>query len=115
MLIQVNTDANIEGRESFANYVEAEIGAALQRFGDRITRVEVHLSDASSGKAGGKRCLIEVRLAGLQPLTATADNAGLEDAISDAASKMQRLLESTLGRLDETKGSASIRTDAPEE
>ena len=50
MQIQVNTDNNIEGRDELARRVEAGIEAALSRFSDQITRVEVHLGDESAGQ-----------------------------------------------------------------
>ena len=50
MLIQVNTDHNIEGRETLATHVQGVVEDALSRFKDQITRVEVHLSDENSGK-----------------------------------------------------------------
>jgi hypothetical protein len=113
MQIQVNTDANIEGREALVRHVEAEVATALDRFNDRITRVEVHLSDENAGKAGGgeKRCLMEARLAGSQPVAVSYGHATLEEAISGAATKLHNLLESSLGRSNNHKGGASIRTD----
>ena len=45
MQIQVNTDSNIEGREKLTAHVRSVVESALNRFSDRITRVEVHLSD----------------------------------------------------------------------
>ena len=58
MPIQINTDHNIEGRESLANHVRALVATALSRHEERVTRVEVHLSDQNSGKGGSddKRC-----------------------------------------------------------
>lgn len=111
MQIQVNTDDNIEGREALARRVEAEIEAALGRFDDRLTRVEVHLGDENAGKAGSddKRCLIEARPAGLRPMAVSHRAATLEQACAGAAGKLRNLLESTFGRLDDRKGAASIR------
>ena len=44
MLIQLNTDANIQGTEALARQVEAAIGGAMEHLSQHITRVEVHLS-----------------------------------------------------------------------
>ncbi len=113
MQIQVNTDSNIDGREALVRHVEAEVGSSLDRFKDRITRVEVHLSDENAGKAGGgeKKCLMEARLAGSQPVAVSHAHATLEEAVSGAATKLHHLLESSLGRSSDHKGAASIRTD----
>lgn len=111
MQIQVNTDDNVEGRDELAQRVEAEIRDALDRFSDHITRVEVHLSDENSDKSGGsdKRCLMEARLAGRQPIAVSHQAGSLDEAFSGAAEKLKRSLDSTLGRLKDHKGRASIR------
>ena len=100
MKVQVNTDSNIEGREEMTQQVEAALRAAVGRFTDQITRVEVHLSDLNSHKFGpaDKRSLHEARLAGRQP-TAVSHQAGtIQEAIEGAAEKLKSSLESTLGR-----------------
>ena len=45
MQIITNTDVNIEGNEALSRQVSSVVEAALSRFSDHITRVEVHLSD----------------------------------------------------------------------
>jgi hypothetical protein len=79
------------------------------RFADQITRVEVHLSDENSQKGGDedKRCLLEARLAGLQPMAVSHQAATLPQAIDGAATKLAKALESTLGRLGSQKGRPS--------
>jgi hypothetical protein len=42
MLIQVNTDRNIEGHEALVAQVHGVVKSALSRHEDLITRVEVH-------------------------------------------------------------------------
>lgn len=101
MKVQLNTDKHIQGDESLAQHVEQVVGEALARFGDRVARVEVHLSDANGGKGGSndKRCMMEARLEGLQPAAATADAPNVRAAINGAAKKLQRVLDSSLGKL----------------
>ena len=73
MQIQINTDKNVEGNERLVTYFTSELNNELTRFDDKITRIEVHFGDENSTKFGknDKRCLIEVRLAGLQPIAVT--------------------------------------------
>ena len=113
MQIQGNTDDNIEGRENLVRHIETEVGRILSRFGDQVTRVEIHLSDENAGKPGNadKRCLMEARPAGRPPVAVSHEAGSLEDAWTGAAKKMLRLLESTFGRMSDRKGGASIRTD----
>jgi len=102
MLIQVNTDRNIEGDNALAQQVEDVVRSALDRFQERITRVEIHLSDENSDKKVGAdaiRCLLEARLAGLQPIPVSHQAATLEQALDGAVEKLKRSLDSTLGQL----------------
>jgi len=105
MHIQINTDSNIEGREELAPHVKGVVEGALSRFSDRITRVEVHLSDQNSDKSGqdDKRCMMEARLESRQPTAVTHQAASLRDAVDGAADKLKRSLESTLARLKDDR------------
>jgi ribosome-associated translation inhibitor RaiA len=111
--IQVNTDNQIESRDSLTKLVETGIESQLGRFSDMITRVEVHLSDVNGDKEGDndKRCLIEARLRGQQPAAASHSAGSLEQAVDGATRKLRRVLSSTLGRLSNTKGRTSIKTE----
>ena len=111
MQIQINTDDNVEGREALEARVEAAVESALGRFGDRITRVEVHLSDENAGKSGSDdmRCLMEARPASRQPVAVTHQAATLEEAYQGAARKLRARLETAFGRVDDAKGAPSIR------
>ena len=112
MQIQINTDHNIEGREALAIQVADIVESALARVSDRITRVEVHLSDENGDKQGqnDKRCMMEARLEGRQPVAVTHQAATLDEAVDGAADKLVRLIESTLGRRHDRE---SRRTDPP--
>ncbi len=102
MIIQINTDHNIEGDNALAEQVEAVVRGSVERFSKQITRVDVHLSDENSDKKVGtdaKRCLLVVDLAGLQPIEVSDQAQTLEQAVAGAAKKLKHLIESTLGRL----------------
>jgi ribosome-associated translation inhibitor RaiA len=102
MNIQINTDDNISGSEELNKTFGPLITKGLKRFSNRITRIEVHLSDENSHKAGqnDKRCLLEARLEGLQPVAVTGHSDTTEKAVSDAIDKLKSSLDSTLGRLN---------------
>src|SRR6476646_7442003 len=79
MQIYVRTDTNIDGSGKLTAYVEREVTTALSRFGDHITRIDVHLSDESGGRAtSAVRCMIEARPAGQTPVTVTDDAASVD-------------------------------------
>jgi hypothetical protein len=112
MKIQVNTDHNVEGSEALVLMVEAEVQSALERFVDRLTRVEVHLGDENGEKDGSgadKRCMLEARPAGMQPVAVTDFADTVEQAVVGATRKMQGVLNSTFGRIDERDADATIR------
>ena len=113
MQIQVNTGNGIENKDTLERWADSEMRQALSRFAADVTRVEIHLSDenhAASGSAD-KRCTMEARLAGHQPLAVSHHASGLDEAFRGAADKLKRTLESTLGRLYGHRDRDSIRKD----
>ena len=116
MKIQLNSDSSVEGSAALAETVETAIHTALDRYGDRITRVEVHLSDEGGNEghdSEGTRCLLEARPAGMDPVVVTGSADTVERACHDAAQKMQRLLDTTFGRIDSRDAGATIRQNRP--
>jgi Sigma 54 modulation protein / S30EA ribosomal protein. len=114
MHVQVNTDNHTTGSADFIQKVEVIVETALSRFESRITRVEVHLTDensSSKSRENDKRCVMEARLAGLQPITVSADGSSLEQALNEAAGKLKKTLSRTLDRLDDHKGQTSFAGD----
>ena len=102
MQVQVNTDRNINNTEALAERIEGMVGDALERYAEQVTRVEVHLSDENSAEKFGtddKRCVMEVRIAGRQPVAVTHHAANVELAVEGASEKMRRLLSNSLGKL----------------
>jgi ribosome-associated translation inhibitor RaiA len=103
MKIQINSDNHIAGREALVARAEAAVTAALSHLSEHITRVEVHLSDENGEKTGGrdKRCMMEARLEGYQPIAVTDESDNLGEAIAGAAEKLKRTLNHTLNRLND--------------
>ena len=113
MQIQIHTGHNIEGHEALATQVSGVVEESLSRFSDRITSINVHLSDVNSDKKGGDndmRCMIEARLEGHQPLAVTDQAATLDQAVDGAAEKLTHLIDHTLGRIEHQ---SSHQTDSP--
>jgi hypothetical protein len=101
MLIQFNTDNHIEGRERMENYFTTVLETQLKRFEDHITRLEVHLGDENSDKFGtdDKRCAIEARITGKQPVAVVNHSDTIEKAVSGAVDKMKKVLDTTFGKM----------------
>lgn len=105
MIVQVNTDHNISGSQDLSSHVEDVVSDSLSHFGERITRVEVHLSDENSHKSSSddKKCVLEARMAGMQPIAVTHQGETIEHALHGAADKLKKVLESAIGKLNSTR------------
>ena len=110
MQVQVNTDHNVRGSEQLDLHVQSTVEASFARFGRRVTRVEIHLSDDNGDRTRGddKRCLLEARPAGLQPVVVTHVGATIDEAVAGAVDMMERLLDSTFTKLHDPKGRTSL-------
>jgi len=113
MQIEVRSDRNIEGSDELIQHVSADVAAALSRFSDQLTRVEVHLADENARKSGAadKRCTLEARHIGQPPIAVTHHASTVNEAYSGALEKLNNLLESRFGRLSDRKGRATVRHD----
>jgi len=103
MQVLVNSDHNITGDESLKARVEAIVADSIERFEERITRVEAFLSDANSSSKHGardKRCVLEARIAGAQSVVASNEAPTVLEAIEGAADKLERVLEHAFGKQD---------------
>ena len=101
MIIQFNTDNNIKGSERLNEYFENTISDSLSRFSSQITRIEVHLNDENSSKEGqnDKRCMLEARLEGMQPIAVTSHENTIEQAVKTALDKLKSALDTAVGKL----------------
>ena len=101
MIIQLNTDKNLSVHEAFGAQLHNLLSKELNRFSEHISRLEVHLSDENGGKDGqnDKRCLIEARLEGRQPIAVTANADTHEHSVAQAIEKLKNSLDTILGRL----------------
>ncbi len=101
MKILINTDNNISGTEEMREPLKAVIANAFDRFKKHLTRIEVKISDENGDKDSDndKRCVLEVRLKGKQPIVVTSHGDSVEIAVDEAIDKMKTSLETAMGRL----------------
>ncbi len=106
MHIEINTDNHIQADESVVRHVHQALEPLSARFSRQVTRIEVHLHDRNADRKGDddKHCLLEAKMEGRPPLAASDDAATLAAAITGASKKLQRVLESDLGRLADQRG-----------
>jgi hypothetical protein len=100
MLIEVRTDGNIQGSEQLSDEVKTVVQTTLDRFSDRIRRVDLYLSDATGNKAGhdDKCCKIEARRDGREPIVVTHHEATMDQAIRGAVHSLKKSVESAFGK-----------------
>jgi hypothetical protein len=103
MQIEISTDHTVRVHEESAEKFRGQVEHILGHLKDRITRVEVHLSDENGRKGGedDKRCSLEARVQGRPPAGVTHHANSFEDALTGAAQKLKRSLESSLGKLQD--------------
>jgi ribosomal subunit interface protein len=107
MLVNVTTDNHIQGSEKLRVHIASILEDALEKYGDRVTRVEVSLTDENSDKKQGDadmRCFMEARLAGIQPITASCQAGSMDVAIDGAVDKLISALDHRIGKQDQKKG-----------
>jgi hypothetical protein len=117
MQVNVNTSNGIENKETLDRWADEYLNGELARFRQEITRVEVQLSDENKIRNGAadKRCTMEARLNGHEPVVVNHHAETQDLAFRGAAQKLIKLLDHTLGKLDrhEHRARETIRKDAP--
>lgn len=109
MLVHVNTDNHIRGSDELIGSVEGRLTQAFARFEPQLMRIEVRLSDENSQKGGNdKRCLLEARFSGQEPLVASENSPNLEQAVEGAVDKLLRVIESQVERLEDSSRRVSM-------
>lgn len=93
------------GTDNVAERIENQVRAKLARFEERLTRVEVHVSDENGRKGGAddKTYTIEVRPRGDRPIGVTEHADDVDTAARKADNTMAQRLERVLGREERHK------------
>ncbi len=109
MQFQFNTDSSVMGTQDVATRIEAQVRQRIERFEDKLTRLEVHVRDENGRKGGGddKACTIEARISGGAPVTVTANAGEVDAAARSAATKLAKLLERHFGKADKNRRAPS--------
>jgi len=115
MQVQVNTSNGVDNKETLDRWAGEYLNEALGRFSQDITRVEVQLRDVNNGKKGAdeKRCMLEARITGREPVAATHHAPSQDEAFRGATQRLIHLLDHTLGKLDrhQYRDRGTIRKD----
>lgn len=105
MFVQINTDNQIKSDAGANERLEERVRAKLKRFEQRLSHVEVHVTDVNGAKGGDgdKRVSLEVRANGAEPVAVHAEAHRIDNAVTLAADKAARALEHALGKRGDRK------------
>lgn len=101
MQILLHSDPNTDGSHLMADHLSAVVKDALDRFGERITRVEAHLSDVNGQAKTGTdaiHCTLEARLIGLDNIVVKAHADSAHQAIGGALRKLVRAVDTEIAK-----------------
>lgn len=103
MQILLHSDPNTDGSQPMSDHLNVVVKEVMGRYGERITRVEAHLSDENSQAktgAGDVHCTLEARLVGLDAVVVKDQAGNAHQAIDGAARKLQRAVATALAKHD---------------
>jgi hypothetical protein len=103
MQVLLHTDLNTDGSQKMAEHLDTVMQDALGRFGERVARVEVHLSNANSlakTGAGHIHCTLEARLLGLEVVVVKDEARNAHQAIEGAVRKLKRAVGAAVAKHD---------------
>jgi ribosomal subunit interface protein len=101
MQIQINPGPGMQQSDALDEHVSARLERIDRRFGERLTRIEVHMTDVNGPKGGeNKRVKLEARPRGLDPVLAEATEESAYDAVNSAVDKLESVLASLFGKQD---------------
>ena len=116
MQILLNTDSHIDGREAMSGHLESVVKDALGHYGERITRVEAHLTDANGATKAGPddiHCTLEAWPVGLEPVVVKDRAGSAHQAIQGALRKLERALASAFEKHDPRHGPRTVKSTDP--
>lgn len=103
MTIQLNADNNLSISKEYSQKLTEILSEELDRYSENLTRLEVHLSDENGNKdsKNDKRCLLEARPKGHQPVAVSDTGDNYDLAVDGAIDKLKAMLDKLLGRMTE--------------
>jgi len=106
VFIQIRTDNQVESDAGRNAQIEEQVRQRLARFENRITDIEIHVSDVNGPRGGNAdlKCTLEARVNGLAPVAVTDQGNTMDRAVIGAARKAVRALDHQLGRLADARG-----------
>ncbi len=99
----LHSDPHTHGGHAMSEHFAAVAKAALGRFGERVTRVEAHLSDASGAASSGAsdiHCTLQARVIGAEAVVVKDRAGNAHQAIEGALRKLKRAVGAAVAKQD---------------
>ena len=107
MQILLHSDPHTDGSHLMSEHLKVVVTEAMVHFGERVKRVEAHLSDVNSATksgAGDIHCTLEARVVGHDPVVVKHHAGNAHQAIEGAVRKLKRALRSQISKHDDPRG-----------
>ena len=120
MQVLLHADHHTDGSQLMSDHLTGVVKDALDRFGDRVTRIEAHLSDADGTSRTGAsdiQCTLQASVVGADPVIVKDQARSAHQAIEGALRKLKRAVGASVARQDPRRPSrrlAEPATEAPE-
>ena len=103
MQVLLQSDPSTDGSQAMTKHLDTVVKDALGRFGDRVTRVEGHLSAAEGHAKTAEdkvHCTLEAHLAGSDSIVVKHQAGSAHQAIDGALRKLRRVVEAQIEKHD---------------
>lgn len=117
MQVILNGDAMIGDHRAMTAHLETVLEASLGHFGERVLRVDAHLSDdhgAAKADVADIHCTLEAQLVGMAPVIAKDRAATKHQAIQGAVGKLERAVAHATGKHQPHRIKVSVEDVAPD-
>jgi hypothetical protein len=103
MQVLLHCDNHVKGGHLMAEHLQTVVTGALGRFGERIKRVEAHVSEVEGrarNSADSLHCRLEARLADMEAVVVSEHGASAHQAIEGGVRKLKRAVGAAIGKQD---------------
>lgn len=121
MQVIFHADHHTDGSSATSDHLAKSVNEALSRFGERVTRVEAHLSAADGTSRAGTRdihCTLQASVKGADTVLVKDQARSAHQAIEGALRMLKRAVGAAVARQDPRRPSRQLAqpsTEAPEE
>lgn len=99
MQTEIHISHSLNASEGLREHIDRRLGYALGRFGERISRVSVHISDENGPRGGvDTRCKMHVTLRPHGTLHIEQDDSNAETAVEVASMRLGQAIRRELER-----------------